>query len=119
MGVGTGSAGQYALPLTIDPSIILTGSGALNPVRSVANVETIGSYQWRGVSSDGITAAYSAEAAESGDNSPTLVQPVLTPQRGSAFVPFSAEVSQDWDGIQEELVRLIMDARDVLDWGSS
>ncbi len=117
MGVGTGSAGQYALPLTIDPSIILTGTGALNPVRSVANVETIGTYVWKGVSSDGVTAAYSAEAAESGDNSPTLVQPVLTPQRGSAFVPFSVEVSQDWDRIQEELVRLIIDARDVLDSG--
>ena len=102
MGVGTGSACEYALPLTIDPSIIMSGSGALNPVRSVANVETIGTYVWKGVSSDGVTASYSAEAAESGDNSPTLVQPVLTPQRGSAFVPFSHEVSQDWDRIQEE-----------------
>jgi HK97 family phage major capsid protein len=115
MGVTTGSAGQFALPLTIDPSIILTGTGALNPVRDVANVETIGTYIWKGVSSDGVTAGYSAEAAESTDNSPVLVQPVLTPQRGSASVPFSVEVSSDWDAIQSELVRLITDARNVLD----
>lgn len=115
MGVGTGSAGQFALPIQIDPSIILTGTGALNPVRDVASVETVGSYVWRGVSSDGVTAAYTAEAAEAADNSPVLVQPVLTPQRGNAFVSFSYEITMDWDAIQNELVRLMTDARNVLD----
>jgi hypothetical protein len=28
---GTGSAGGFAIPITIDPSVTLTGSGALNP----------------------------------------------------------------------------------------
>jgi len=115
MGVGTGSAGQFLLPIQIDPSIILTGTGALNPVRDVASVETVGSYTWRGVSSDGVTASYQAEAAEATDNSPVLVQPVLTPQRGDAFIPFSYEVSMDWDAILDELVRLMTDARNVLD----
>jgi HK97 family phage major capsid protein len=67
------------------------------------------------VSSDGVTAAYQAEAAEATDNSPVLVQPVLTPQRGNAFVPFSYELTMDWDQIQAELVMLMTDARNVLD----
>ena len=32
----TESAGGFAIPITIDPSIILSGSGALGPVRDVA-----------------------------------------------------------------------------------
>jgi hypothetical protein len=39
---GTGSAGGFAIPITIDPSVILTGSGALNPVREVSRVLTVG-----------------------------------------------------------------------------
>lgn len=116
MGEGTGAAGQFALPFTLDPSIIITSAGALNPVRDVSSVETIGTYQWRGVSSDGITAAYVAEAAEAADASPaSLVQPTLTPARAQAFVPFSVELSMDWQALQDELVRLVIDSRNVLD----
>jgi HK97 family phage major capsid protein len=32
-----------------------------------------------------------------------------------AFVPFSIEVGQDWGSLQEELTKLVADARDVLD----
>ena len=41
MSVGTGSAGGFAVPYVLDPSIIMSGSGATNPVRSVARVITI------------------------------------------------------------------------------
>jgi HK97 family phage major capsid protein len=67
---GTGSSGGFAIPITIDPSVILTGSGALNPVREVARVLTVGTREWRGVSSDGVTAGYVAEAVEATDASP-------------------------------------------------
>jgi HK97 family phage major capsid protein len=115
MGEGTGAAGQFLLPIQIDPSIILTSAGVLNPVRDVASVETTGAYQWRGVSSTGVTAAYAAEATEASDNSPTLAQPVITPQRGQCFVPFSRELSQDWAAVQTELTRLVTDAKNVVD----
>jgi hypothetical protein len=39
---GTGSTDGFAIPITIDPSIILSGSGALNPVRDVARTITVG-----------------------------------------------------------------------------
>src|SRR5215213_690899 len=37
----TESAGGFAIPITVDPSIILSGSGALGPVRDVARVITV------------------------------------------------------------------------------
>ncbi len=116
MSVGTGSAGGFAVPYILDPSIILSGSGATNPVRSVARVITItGARDWKGVSSDGVTAGYVAEATEATDGSPTLAQPAITTAQWRCFVPFSIEVGQDWDGLSEELLRLAEDARNVMD----
>jgi HK97 family phage major capsid protein len=115
MSEGTNSAGGFAIPFTLDPSILLSSTGALNPVRQLSRVITVATRDWKGVSSDGITAGYAAEGAESTDNSPTLAQPAITTQRGSAFVPFSIELGQDWGSLQDELLTLIRDARDVLD----
>jgi predicted phage gp36 major capsid-like protein len=116
---GTGSAGGFAIPITIDPSVTLTGSGALNPVREVSRVLTVGTREWRGVSSDGVTAGYVAEAVEATEASPVLAQPILKSEQGRAFVPFSIELDQDWSSLQTELVGLITDARSVLDPSNS
>jgi predicted phage gp36 major capsid-like protein len=43
------------------------------------------------------------------------VQPTIFAQQWRAFVPFSIELANDWAGIQQELVRLVADARDVLE----
>jgi HK97 family phage major capsid protein len=115
MSDGTGSAGGFAVPITIDPTILLTSSGALNPIRQLADVRQLVSDTLRLVSADSPTAAYTAEAAEVSDASPTLVQPTITTQRGTAFVPFSIELEQDWAGIQQALGKLLADARDILD----
>jgi HK97 family phage major capsid protein len=115
MGEATGGAGNFLLPFQLDPSIILTSAGVLNPVREIGSVETTGAYIWKGVSSAGVTAAYAAEATEASDNSPTLAQPIITPQRGQCFVPFSRELSQDWSAVQSELTRLVTDAKNVVD----
>jgi HK97 family phage major capsid protein len=115
LSVGTGSAGGFAIPFALDPSIILANSGVLNPFRAVSRVETVPVGEWRGVASDGVVASYQAEAAEMSDASPVLVQPTIVAKRGSAFVPFSVEVGQDWGNLVAELSRLIGDARDVVD----
>jgi HK97 family phage major capsid protein len=115
MTEGTGSAGGFAIPFSLDPSVLLTSNGALNPIRTVATVITIGTREWKGVSSVGVVASYDAEAAEVSDDSPVLAQPTMTTAMGRAWVPYSIELSQDWATIQQELTRLITDARDVLD----
>ena len=115
MSEGTGSAGGFAIPYTLDPSIVISSSGVLNPIRSVARVFTIATRDWKGVSSDGVVAAYVAEAAVATDASPVLAQPVIQTAQGRAFIPASIEVLQDWGGAQNELLTLISDGRDILD----
>ena len=116
MSICTGSAGGFAVPYVLDPSIILSGSGALNPVRQIARVITIeGAREWRGVASDGVVAGYVPEATEATDASPTLVQPTIVSAQWRVFVPFSIELGQDWSQLTNELGRLAADARDVND----
>jgi HK97 family phage major capsid protein len=111
----TGTGGTYAIPFTLDPSVILTSAGALNPIREFATVETIGTREWHGVSSAGITAGYVPELTPATDASPTLAQPVIRTAQGRAFVQASIELFQDWNRIQQEMTRLLDDARSSVD----
>jgi HK97 family phage major capsid protein len=115
MSVGTGTAGGFGVPIDLDPSILLSSNGVLNPIRQLARVETTVADIWKGVSSDGVTASFAAEAAEVGDNAPTLAQPSITTQKAQAFVPFSIEVGMDYVGLQAELGQLFADAKDTLE----
>jgi len=115
MAEGTGSTGGFGIPIAIDPTINLSSSGVLNPIRQLATVRTMSTRELRLVASDGVVAQYQAEAAEAIDNSPTLTQPVLTAQRCTSFVPFSWEVDQDWGSLANELTQLVADAKDVVE----
>jgi HK97 family phage major capsid protein len=112
---GTGSAGGYAVPISVDPTIRLSSNGAVNPIRALATVRQMTTRELRLVTSDGVTATYAPEATEVGDNSPTLAQPTLVAAKAHAFVPFSFELGDDWNGIRADLTRLISDAKDVLE----
>jgi HK97 family phage major capsid protein len=111
----SGPAGAFAVPLELDPTIMLSSAGALNPVRQLASVDTIGVREWAGVTSDGITAGYVPEATAATDASPTLGQPVIRTQQGRAFVKASLELFADWTRIRTEMARLLDDARQVVD----
>jgi HK97 family phage major capsid protein len=111
----TTTAGGYAVPYTLDPTVILVSTGAINPVRQIADVVTITGNNWIGISSTGITAAYGAEVTETSDNAPTLAQPSANVEKAQAFVPMSIEISEDWASIQSELAMLLGDAKDVLE----
>ena len=103
------------VPYQLDPTLIYAGSGALNPFRQICRVETVTEGTWKGVNTQDVTLAYSAEAAESADNTPTLAQPSITTQRVIGFVPFSIELSQDWNSIVPELTGALSDGKDILD----
>ncbi len=103
------------VPYQLDPSIMVSGTGALNPLRQIARVETITQGIWKGATSAEVAAAYQAEASEVTDASPAMLQPTITAQRGTAFIPFSFELEGDWDTVVNELGRLLADGRDVLD----
>lgn len=111
----TDASGGFAVPFVLDPTIIDTGNGSVNPFRMISRVEqTIGD-NWQGVSSAGVTASWDAEAAEVSDDAPTLAQPAVPPHKASAFVPFSIEIGQDWQGMETEIRRMIFTAKDDLE----
>jgi HK97 family phage major capsid protein len=111
----TGSAGGFAVPFELDPTVIPTSNLAVNPFRAIARVEQITVDEFRGVSSAGVTVAYAAEATATADNAPTLSQPTISTEKAQAFIPFSIEVGMDWDGLQAEMGRLLQDGKDELE----
>ncbi|MEU6267689.1 phage major capsid protein [Saccharopolyspora shandongensis] len=112
LSTGVDASGGYAVPFALDPTVILTSDGSINPLRQISRVIQITGNTWQGVTSAGITVSRAAEAAEAGDNSPTLAQPEITPTRVQGFVPFSIEVEGDWGGMRSELAMMLQDAKD-------
>jgi HK97 family phage major capsid protein len=103
------------VPYQLDPTLIYAGSGALNPFRQICRTEVVTEGTWKGVNTQDVSLAYSAEAAEATDNTPTLAQPSIVTQRCIGFIPFSIELSQDWSSIVPELTSALADGKDILD----
>jgi HK97 family phage major capsid protein len=110
----TAANGGYLVPFTLDPTIILTNTGTANPFRSQANVKTITTDDWNGVTSAGVTAAWLAEGTEVSDNTPTFAQPSITAHKAAAWLFGSYEVLAD-SGFASEVSRLLGDAKDRLE----
>lgn len=115
MSGGSTTGGGYGVPVLIDPTIILTGQGSLNPFRRISRVETITTDKWKGVSSAGVTWSYDAEASEVSDDSPTLAQPEIAAELARGFIPFSIEIGQDYPGFAQEMSRLLVEGYDELE----
>lgn len=111
----TDAAGGYAVPFTLDPTVIDTSDGTVNPFRSLARIERITTDSWNGVSSAGVTARWAAEASEAADNSPTFAQPSIPVHKADSFVPFSFEIGMDFANLAGEVQRMIMVAKDDLE----
>jgi len=111
----TTTAGGFAVPFVLDPTVLPSSDGAINPYRTIASVQSISVDEWRGVSSAGITAAFQAEAAATTDNAPTLAQPTVSTEMARAFVPFSIEIGQDWSSFASEMASMLSDSKDVLE----
>jgi HK97 family phage major capsid protein len=103
MSIGTPGAGGYAVPVIIDPTIIMTAQGSDNPILDLARVETITVDTWKGLSSSGVSWKFGAEASAATDNSPSIAQPVVDTNRADGFIPFSIEIGMDWPGFAERM----------------
>jgi HK97 family phage major capsid protein len=110
----TGANGGFMIPFFLDPTIILTNAGTVNPFRAIAKVVTIPTNVWHGVSSAGVTAEWTGEATEVTDASPTFVQPTITPVRADAYVQASFEVVAD-SNVAAQIGMLFADAKDRLE----
>jgi len=111
----TSASGGYAVPFTLDPTVVLTNNSATNPIRNLARKVQITTNAWNGVTSAGATASWDAEAAEVSDDAITLVQPSIPVHKMQVFVPFSVEIEGDWAGIESDLREAMVDARDNLE----
>ena len=111
----TTTSGGFAVPFVLDPTLIPTSNGAVNPYRQISNVIQITVDEWRGVSSGGITPAFQAEAAATSDASPTLAQPTVSTEMARAAIPYSIEIGMDWGAFASEMAADIQDGKDVLE----
>ena len=114
MNLGTGSAGGFLVPYELDPQIIISSAGSVDPMREVARVDKTAVNEKRYVTSAGVTASWDAEAAEVSDDSPVLVQPTLQAYKGACFVPVSYELFEDSD-IAQQVANLFADAKAQLE----
>lgn len=110
----TGANGGYLIPVTLDPTIILTNAGSANPFRQISQIKTITTNFWEGVTSAGVNAAWLTEGSVAADATPTLAQPVITPQKAAAWVFGSYEILGDSDFAQQ-FPALLVDAKDRLE----
>lgn len=110
----TDSTGGYMVPLTLDPAVLITSGGSINPLRQIARVVQTTTDTWQGVTSAGVTAEWIAEASEVADASPTLGSPSIPVFKGDAFVPFSFEIEGDAVNFMAELGKLLVDGAEQL-----
>lgn len=108
----TNASGGFAVPFTLDPTVLLTNNGTINPLRQMAQVKTITTDEWNGVTSAGATANWRGEAEQAGDDSITLTQPNIPVHKMDIFIPYSIEIEMDWAQIESELRMAMMDAKD-------
>jgi HK97 family phage major capsid protein len=111
---GSDTAGGFAVPVLIDPTIIMTAQGSTNDLLRLARVETITNDTWKGISSAGVVWKFDAEAAEATDNAPTIAQPTVVTHRADGFIPFSIEIGMDWPGFAESMSGLLSEGYDEL-----
>lgn len=115
LNITTPGDGGYAVPVTLDPTVILVSNWSVNPIRAISRVETITGNTWQGLTSTGMSAAYAAESAETTDGSPAFLQPEINVERAQALAIFSRELEDDWSGLASELARMFADAKDDLE----
>lgn len=113
MVLGSDPDGGFAVPFQLDPTILLTSDGVINPLRAISRAETMVGKEWQGITSAGVTVGRAAEADEASDDSPSLEQPTVRATRVHGFIPFSFEIGQDWPSLQVQMARLLADAKDV------
>lgn len=107
MNITTPGDGGYGVPVTIDPSIIVTDQGSSTILRQIATTKTITTKDWRGVSAAGVSWAFETESAAANDISPTLAQPVIHAHKAQGFIPFTIEVGMDYPDFAGEMARIL------------
>ena len=111
MGLTDGSGGAL-IPTFLDPTVINTSDGSINPYRQIARTVQVAGDNWNGVTSAGISIAWGTEFSVVGDNSPAFGQPSITPYKAHGFVPISIEGYEDIAGAGSVVAGMFQQAKD-------
>jgi HK97 family phage major capsid protein len=107
-----GVAGALHVPYALDPTLILTNAGVVDPVRSVSRgVSITGTDTWVAPTSAGITAGLVSESASFTDNTPTYVSTSISVYKFGAFAFGSYEALAD-SGAADDLGLMFADAKE-------
>ena len=113
--VTIGSGPDLPVPLSVDPTLTLTGDGVNDPIRALADVRTISGHSYQAATSGTASAHFVAEGTEVSDDTPAISPVTIEPQRAQAWCTYSIEASMDWSGASGELTRVIADAKATLE----
>jgi HK97 family phage major capsid protein len=105
------SSSAAILPLALDPNVMFTNAGAINPVRRLADRRTTFSNTWNGAVSAGTTGTWTAENTALTESNPTLTAATATPSKVTAWLTASYEVFQDTN-ISAQIPTLVAEAFD-------
>lgn len=106
----TNASGGYAVPVLIDPTVILTSGAESAPVVGISRVESITNNTWKGVSSAGVAFSNVPENTASSAAQATFAQPSVTAHKVNAFIPYSLEIEGDFPNFANEMSGLIQQA---------
>jgi len=109
----TGLGAETPVPVTIDPTVMLTSDGQANPLRAISDVRTITGLTWRGINSEGIAVEYDAELTALVDTTPNFEAPEASVVKAQAEIQLSIEVDADWPALRSELAMMLADAKDA------
>jgi HK97 family phage major capsid protein len=107
--MGESGSATYLVPIPLDPTIVLTNAGIINPVRSLARVETTANAVWTGAASAGSTAYWTAENTALTEANPTLTQLTVTPRKMTGWLTGSLELVMD-SNVTQQVPQLLADA---------
>lgn len=117
IAVGTNTAGGYLVPTHLDPTLILTNTGAKDVVRQISRVVTLtgGANRWNGVTTAGATASWDAELTEVSDDTPPVAPAQIPVFSAKALIQASIESFEDITGLASDVQMLLADARTRLE----
>lgn len=110
----TAGNGGYMVPMTLDPTLNLTNTGSISPIRRMARVVQTVTKSWTGLTSAGATSEWKAEATQVADGSPAIDDTEVPVYFGDSFVPYSFEVGMDALDFLQELQAVLVDSADNL-----
>ncbi|MFP5256079.1 MAG: phage major capsid protein [Acidimicrobiia bacterium] len=99
------------LPSPLDPTIVLTNDGTIDPMRSVARVDSTTAKEKRYITSAGSTFSFDAELAEVSDDTFTETEVTVTTEKAQGWIEASIEAAMDQPNFDAEVAKIIADGK--------